>query len=68
MTAEYKFRIYPDINGEWRWKLVAPNGKRIATSGEAFDSHSNAVRAARVVKREAGAARIVSSRRLRKAA
>jgi uncharacterized protein YegP (UPF0339 family) len=38
--------IYTDSSGQWRWRIRAKNGKVIAASGESFDNHSNAVRAA----------------------
>jgi hypothetical protein len=31
----------------WHWRRVAPNGRKQYTSGEPFDTKSNAVRAAR---------------------
>ena len=31
-----KFIIYKDRKKEFRWKLVARNGKKIATCGEGF--------------------------------
>lgn len=31
--------------GAWRWRVRAKNGKLVCTSGEAFDSKSNAKRA-----------------------
>lgn len=46
-----KFDVFKDLRGKWRWRLIASNGKKIATSGESFDSRSNAIRAARNVKR-----------------
>jgi uncharacterized protein len=46
-----KFDIFQGSTGKWRWRLIADNGQKVATSGEAFDSRSNAVRAARNVKR-----------------
>jgi uncharacterized protein YegP (UPF0339 family) len=36
---------YEDAAGEWRWRLKAANGQIIATSGEGYDSKSNADRA-----------------------
>jgi len=27
----YKFDLYKDAKGEFRWRLVAPNGQSIAT-------------------------------------
>jgi len=55
----YYFQIYQDTAGHWRWRLVAHNGQTIASSGEAFYSKENAVRAAQLVKSNAGFAAIV---------
>lgn len=51
-----KFTTFQDTGGRYRWRLVASNGEKVATSGEAFASRSNAARAARDVKRIAAAA------------
>lgn len=32
----YKFEIYKDKNKEWRFRLIAPNGRIIADSGEGY--------------------------------
>ena len=40
-----KCEIYPDKKGEWRWRLVARNGRIIADSGEGYVSKANAKRA-----------------------
>lgn len=37
-TFRFKFEIYFDKNGEWRWRLVANNKKIIADSGEGYES------------------------------
>lgn len=37
--------IYKDRRGEYRWRLVAPNGALIAESGEGYSTRSNCVRA-----------------------
>ncbi len=55
----WKFEIYPDKGGEYRWRLIASNGQNVASSGEAFDSKSNAKRAAENVRDNAGKADIV---------
>jgi len=39
------FGVYKDKAGEWRWRLIAPNGKIIADSGEGYSSKGNAKRA-----------------------
>lgn len=48
-----KFDIYRDRSGKYRWRLIASNGEKIATSGESFASRFNAARAARGVKKHA---------------
>jgi len=48
-----KFDIYTDSGGKYRWRLVAGNGQTVASSGEAFDSKSNARRAAENVRDQA---------------
>jgi uncharacterized protein YegP (UPF0339 family) len=53
-----KFDMYQDRAKKWRWRLIAANGQKVASSGESFDSRSNAVRAARNVKRLAPGATI----------
>ena len=53
------FVIYKDAAGNWRWRLVASNGQKIASSGESFDSKFNAKRAAELVRDYAGGALIV---------
>jgi len=39
--------VYKDSARAWRWRRVSPNGRVIASSGEAFASRRNAIRAAR---------------------
>jgi uncharacterized protein YegP (UPF0339 family) len=51
-----KFKIFRDVSGSYRWRLVASNGEKVATSGESFASRANARRAADAVKRLAGSA------------
>ncbi len=51
-----KFSIYQDRAGKYRWRLVASNGEKVASSGEAFASRANATRATRDVKRNAASA------------
>ena len=37
--------LYKDVAGEWRWRLVAANGKIIADSGEGYRRRGGAVKA-----------------------
>lgn len=42
-----RLEIYKDNAGEFRWRLVAKNGRIIADCGEGYSTASNARRAAR---------------------
>lgn len=50
-----QFKIYKDVAGYWRWRLVASNGEKVAAS-EAYVSHANALRSARRVRELASTA------------
>jgi uncharacterized protein len=54
----WKFEIYSDSAGNYRWRLKSSNGQTVASSGESFDSKSNAKRAAENVKANVGSATI----------
>ena len=36
--------FYPDAKGKWRWRVISPNGKIIASSGQGFASKQGAQR------------------------
>jgi uncharacterized protein YegP (UPF0339 family) len=55
-----QFDAYEDLVGKWRWRLLGPDGRTVATSGESFDSHWHALRAAENVRGVAAAAQISS--------
>lgn len=40
------YRVYQDHAHEWRWRLVAANGRVIADSGESYTRCGDAERAA----------------------
>jgi uncharacterized protein YegP (UPF0339 family) len=56
-----EFDAYQDLVGNWRWRLRAADGRTVATSGESFDSHWHALRAAEDVRGVAAAGACVSS-------
>lgn len=56
-----QFDAYEDLVGRWRWRLLGDNGRTVATSGESFDSHWHALRAAENVRGAAAGARISST-------
>jgi uncharacterized protein YegP (UPF0339 family) len=55
-----RFEAYEDDNSEWRWRLWAADFELIASSGEAFGSQAEALRAAAAVKGCAAAASVQS--------
>lgn len=40
-----RFRVYQDLRGEWRWRLVAENGRVMADSAEGYDEERGASKA-----------------------
>jgi uncharacterized protein len=49
-VARAKFEIFMDVGGKYRWRLRDGNNRKVATSGESFESRANAKRAAENVK------------------
>lgn len=56
-----RFDAYQDLVGRWRWRLLGSDGNALASSGESFDSHWHALRAAENVRGAAAAASISSA-------
>jgi uncharacterized protein YegP (UPF0339 family) len=56
-----QFDAYEDLVGKWRWRLLNTEGGTVATSGESFDSHWHALRAAENVRGVATGALISST-------
>lgn len=59
-VAVSKITIYKDLNGEWRWRMVASNGRIIADSAEGYKRRSHALRMAKKIA--AGGAAIVDGK------
>jgi uncharacterized protein YegP (UPF0339 family) len=55
-----QFDAFEDLVGKWRWRLLDANGRAVATSGESFDSHWHALRAAENVRGVAAGAQVSS--------
>jgi len=49
------FEVFKDKADEWRWRMVAGNGRIVADSGEGYSSKSNARRALKNVQADATA-------------
>ena len=45
-----RFEVYEDSEGQWRWRLIAGNGRVVADSAEGYARKRNAVRAAQAVR------------------
>jgi len=54
-----KFEVYRDKGGQYRWRLVASNGRNIAESGEGFSSKQACLDGIESVRKTASAAQIV---------
>jgi len=52
------FEVYQDAADEWRWRMVAANGRIVADSGEGYSSKGSARRAVENVQSDAGDADI----------
>jgi uncharacterized protein YegP (UPF0339 family) len=55
----YKFEVYKDKGGQYRWRLVASNGRNIAESGEGFSSKQACLDGIESVKKNAAGAQVV---------
>jgi len=55
-----RFHIFTDGGGAYRWRLVAPNGKIIADSGEGYTSKQSCLEGIAAVKAHAQGAEIVT--------
>ena len=49
------FQVFRDAKGEWRWRLLAGNGRRIAGSGEGYRSRAACLAAINLVKKSSSA-------------
>lgn len=52
----WKFEVYKGANGEFRWRLVAPNGQTIATGRESYKLEASALADIASVKNNASTA------------
>jgi len=49
----YRFVVYQGQDQQWYWRLVGPNNRPIAASGEGFETRHAAMVSAQLVQREA---------------
>src|SRR4051794_19252460 len=55
-AKRWKYEVYSDSGGKYRWRAKSTNGQTVASSGESFTSQPNARRAADNVRDNAGSA------------
>ena len=58
LSAMPKFEIFKDAAGKFRWRLKAPNGEIIASSGEAYESKDGCKNGIQSVKKNVTKAEI----------
>ena len=49
-AARKSFQVYKDAAGDWRWRLVAGNGRVIADSGEGYQHRADCLHGVELVK------------------
>lgn len=49
--AKSGFQLYRDQGRQWRWRIVAGNGRIVADSGEGYRRRASALRGARAALR-----------------
>jgi uncharacterized protein YegP (UPF0339 family) len=52
------FDAFEDLVGRWRWRLVSDGDNVVATSGDSYETHWHAMRAAENVRGAAATAEI----------
>lgn len=55
-TGRPFFEVYQDKKEKYRWRLIAANGKKVASSGQRFESKANACRAVEDARRDTASA------------
>lgn len=45
-----EYQIYKDVQGQYRWRLVAANGRNIANSGEGYYNKADCQNGINLVK------------------
>lgn len=63
-----KFIVYKDDAQEFRWRLVARNGRTVADSGEGYTTRSGALKAVKRLNEEGSGSMVVVAPELTKVA
>lgn len=54
----FHFEVYTDRRGEYRWRLIASNGKIIADSGEGYRTKAACMHGLKLVRTRAATAKL----------
>jgi uncharacterized protein YegP (UPF0339 family) len=41
--SQDKWEFYQDAKGEWRWRRIAPNGRKVGSSSEGYKNRPDCV-------------------------
>lgn len=52
MKRMSKAQYYKDANNEWRWRIIASNGRVIGVSSESYKKKSDCMRSIHIVTSE----------------
>ena len=55
----YKFIVYRDKNGKWRWSMQTSNGRIIADSGEGYVYKNSCIKSIKILKENICKAEVV---------
>ena len=58
-TSSTTYQIFVDASGGWRWRLIAANGRILASSGEAYKSKKSCLASVSRVRSAAGAGTVI---------
>jgi uncharacterized protein YegP (UPF0339 family) len=59
MASSWKFAVYTDNAGAWRWRLRGRNGEDVAMSSEAYASKQSAKASVKLVQNNAVKAEVL---------
>lgn len=43
MFNSWRINVYKDRSGQWRWRLLAKNGRKVGASSESFEKRKGAL-------------------------
>lgn len=59
MFRKYKFEIYQDAMNEWRFRILAPNGRIVADGGEGYKTEAKCLKNINNLQKKLSTANVV---------